>query len=69
MWRGWRDHGKNAQWAFRHFVSHKALLRAEDIRVQLRAALKSLGEPLVSCGDDPRPICKVRSSTLSTRIF
>lgn len=59
VWRGWRDHNKNPQWAFRHFVNHKALLRAEDIRVQLRATLKSLGEPLASCGDDPQPICKV----------
>lgn len=59
VYRAWREHNKSPKWAFRHFVNHKALLRAEDIRLQLRATLKSLGEPLTSCDDDPLPICKV----------
>lgn len=60
VWRAWTDHGRSGAWAYRHFVSHKALLRAEDIRVRLRAQLKHLGEPLATCGTDPGPVCKVR---------
>eukprot|EP00892_Ulva_mutabilis_P001346 jgi/Ulvmu1/11211/UM072_0048.1 len=58
VWRAWTDHGRSGAWAYRHFISHKALLRAEDIRVRLRAQLKHLGLPLETCDSDPAVVCK-----------
>jgi hypothetical protein len=59
VWRGWRDHQRSPKWAYRHFINHKALLRAEDIRIQLRGLLTRLGAPLATCGSDAAPVCQV----------
>lgn len=65
VWRAWTDHGRSGAWSYRNFVSHKALLRAEDIRVRLRAQLKHLGEPLETCGSDPAVVSKARFTCMS----
>lgn len=56
VWRAWEERGRDAKWAYRHYVHHKSMLRASDVRRQLVLLLQRLGVPLVSCGADSGPV-------------
>ena len=45
-----RNQGKSESWAKEHFVHHKELERASDIRNQLVALMTFHGVPVVSAG-------------------
>ena len=34
-WQAWQASGRDRRWAARHFLNHRTLLRASDIRSQL----------------------------------
>lgn len=43
------EQNKTPAWCQKHFLNHKALRRATEIRVQMHKMLKRLDIPLVSC--------------------
>jgi len=43
------ERNKTPAWCQKHFLNHKALRRATEIRVQMHKMLKRLDIPLVSC--------------------
>jgi len=43
------DRNKTPAWCQKHFLNHKALRRATEIRTQMRKMLKRLDIPLTSC--------------------
>lgn len=42
VWRGWEGSGRSKKWAIENFVSHRAMLRAADIRSQLASHCRRL---------------------------
>ena len=50
VYSSWRNQGKSESWAKEHFVHHKELERASDIRNQLVALMNFHGVPVVSAG-------------------
>jgi len=50
VYSSWRNQGKSESWAKEHFVHHKELERASDIRNQLVALMTFHGVPVVSAG-------------------
>jgi ATP-dependent RNA helicase DDX35 len=42
VWKAWEDSGRDKKWAVKHFVNHRSMLRAADIRRQLGAHLHRL---------------------------
>lgn len=39
-WHGWQESGRSGKWAHTHFLNHRTLLRAADIRAQLNHHLR-----------------------------
>ena len=39
-WHGWQESGRSGRWAHNHFLNHRTLLRAADIRSQLTHHLR-----------------------------
>ena len=40
-WHAWQESGRSGKWAHNHFLNHRTLLRAADIRAQLTHHLRS----------------------------
>ena len=49
---------RNPKWCQEHYVNYKALIRAYDVRQQLRKYLKKFQVPLVSANGDPEKILR-----------
>ncbi len=39
-WHAWQESGRSGKWAHNHFLNHRTLLRAADIRAQLTHHLR-----------------------------
>lgn len=39
-WHAWQDSGRSGKWSHNHFLNHRTLLRAADIRAQLTHHLR-----------------------------
>ena len=39
-WHAWQEAGRLGKWAHNHFLNHRTLLRAADIRAQLTHHLR-----------------------------
>ena len=39
-WHAWQEAGRLGKWAHKHFLNHRTLLRAVDIRAQLTHHLR-----------------------------
>lgn len=56
VYKAWEKAKQSQVWCQKHFINHKALLRAQDIQKQLTARLWKLGISMSSCGANFDPI-------------
>eukprot|EP00123_Amoebidium_parasiticum_P020541 comp5204_c0_seq1/m.1245 comp5204_c0_seq1/g.1245 ORF comp5204_c0_seq1/g.1245 comp5204_c0_seq1/m.1245 type:complete len:699 (-) comp5204_c0_seq1:13-2109(-) len=56
-YKAFLEHPK-PNWAYKHFLNHRALKRASEIRRQLEKFLHRFGIPIVSCGKDDMAVRK-----------
>ncbi|XP_012525860.1 probable ATP-dependent RNA helicase DHX35 [Monomorium pharaonis] len=58
------EQNKTPAWCQKHFLNHKALRRATEIRVQMHKMLKRLDIPLISCNGNVQQILKCLTAGL-----
>ena len=60
VYQQWKTNGYRADWCSQHFLQHKGLKKAKEVRTQLLDIMQQHKVPVISCGTDWDTVRKVR---------